>query len=97
MRAYAVRLLRLRAELNFGYTQAYEATMLTAVLNKQRGASNVVLLTLLGGGAFGNEAEWINAAIRRALAMMSSSGLDVRLVSYGTPSREILQIAKDFA
>jgi hypothetical protein len=76
---------------------AYEATMLTAVLNKQRGASNVVLLTLLGGGAFGNEAEWINAAIRRALAMMSGFGLDVRLVSYGTPSREILQIAKDFS
>jgi hypothetical protein len=76
---------------------AYEATMLAAVLNKQRGASNVVLLTLLGGGAFGNEAEWINAAIRRALAMMSGFGLDVRLVSYGTPSREILQIAKDFS
>ncbi len=54
---------------------AYEATMWAAVLNKQRGASNVVLLTLLGGGAFGNEAEWINAAVRRALAMMSSSGL----------------------
>ena len=76
---------------------AYEATMLAAVLNKQRGASNVVLLTLLGRGAFGNEAEWINAAIRRALGMMSSSGLDVRLVSYGTPSREIVQIAKYFA
>jgi hypothetical protein len=71
---------------------AYEATMLAAVLNKQRGASNLVLLTLLGGGAFGNEAEWINAAIRRALAIMSGFGLDVRLVSYGTPSREILQI-----
>jgi len=76
---------------------AYEATMLAAVLNKRRGASNVVLLTLLGGGAFGNEAEWINAAIRRALAMMSGFGLDVRLVSYGTPSREIQQMAKDFA
>ena len=46
---------------------AYEATMLAAVLNKQRGASSVVLLTLLGGGAFGNEAEWISAAIRRTL------------------------------
>ena len=33
---------------------AYEATMLAAVLNAQRGASNVVLLTQLGGGAFGN-------------------------------------------
>jgi hypothetical protein len=75
---------------------AYEATMLAAVLNKHRGASNIVLLTFLGGGAFGNEAEWINAAIRRALAMMSGFELDVRLVSYGTPSREILQMAKDF-
>ncbi|MCK1608606.1 MULTISPECIES: hypothetical protein [unclassified Bradyrhizobium] len=75
---------------------AYEATMLAAVLNKKRGASNVVLLTSLGGGVFGNEAEWINAAIRRALTMMSGFGLDVRLVSYGTPSREILQMANDF-
>jgi hypothetical protein len=75
---------------------AYEATMLAAVLNKQRGASNVVLLTHLGGGAFGNEAEWINAAIRRALAMMSDFELDVRLVSYGKPSREVLQMVKDF-
>jgi hypothetical protein len=29
---------------------AYEATMAAAVLNAQRGASNVVLLTELGGG-----------------------------------------------
>ena len=35
---------------------AYEATMWAAVLNAQRGASNVVFLTLLGGGAFGNHA-----------------------------------------
>jgi hypothetical protein len=75
---------------------AYEATMLAGVLNKKRGASNVVLLTLLGGGVFGNEAQWINAAIRRALAMMSGFELDVRLVSYGTPSREIMQLAMEF-
>ena len=75
---------------------AYEATMLAAVLNKQRGVSNVVLLTLLGGGAFGNEDDWIYAAIRRALKMMSGFELDVRLVSYGTPSRAIQQMVKDF-
>lgn len=34
---------------------AYEATMWAAVLNEQCGASNVVLLTSLGGGAFGND------------------------------------------
>ena len=44
---------------------AYEATMLAAVLNAQRGASNVVLLTQLGGGAFGNHDDWIHAAMRR--------------------------------
>ena len=40
---------------------AYEATMWAAVLNAQRGASNVVLLTQLGGGAFGNHDDWIHA------------------------------------
>jgi hypothetical protein len=62
---------------------AYEATMWVAVLNAQRGASNVVLLTQLGGGAFGNHDNWVHAATRRALEMMSRFALDVRLVSYG--------------
>ena len=48
---------------------AYEATMLTAILNAQRGVSNIVLLTQLGGGVFGNESAWIESAIRRALEM----------------------------
>ncbi|MBN8965688.1 MAG: hypothetical protein J0H89_09975 [Rhizobiales bacterium] len=75
---------------------AYEATMLAAVLNAQRGASNIVLLTMLGGGAFGNREEWIHAAIKRALEMMREVDLDVRLVSYGTPSVEITQLAQHF-
>jgi hypothetical protein len=45
---------------------AYEATMWAAVLNAQRGVSNVVFLTLLGGGAFGNRGRWIDAAMRQA-------------------------------
>jgi hypothetical protein len=75
---------------------AYEATMLAAVLNRQRGASNVVLLTHLGGGAFGNDTDWINRAIRRALTMLTNTGIDVRLVSYGMPSLEILEMVRDF-
>ena len=71
---------------------AYEATMLAAVLNARRGASNVVLLTGLGGGAFGNDESWIYAAMRHALQMMSGWDLDVRLVSYGAPSQALLQI-----
>jgi hypothetical protein len=74
---------------------AYEATMLAAVLNKQRGDSDVVLLTLLGGGAFGNADEWIHGAIRRALTMMSGFALDVRLVSYREPSLAVQQLTRD--
>jgi hypothetical protein len=74
---------------------AYEATMQAAVLNAQRGTSNVVLLTLLGGGAFGNRANWIHDALRRALGLMAAFDLDVRLVSYGTPSKEIVAITEE--
>jgi hypothetical protein len=75
---------------------AYEATMLAALLNAQRGASNVVLLTQLGGGAFGNRDDWIHAAMRRALEMMREVDLEARLVSYGKPSRTIVQMASLF-
>lgn len=75
---------------------AYEATLLAAVLNKQWGMSNVVLLTHLGGGAFGNEEDWIDAAIRRALMTMSRFNLDVKLVSYREPTRKTQQLIEDF-
>ncbi|WP_018858429.1 hypothetical protein [Rhizobium sp. 42MFCr.1] len=75
---------------------AYEATMWAAVLNAQRGVSNVVFLTLLGGSAFGNPSNWIHAAIRRALYLMKAFDLDVKLVTYGTPSKEIQAISQEF-
>ena len=75
---------------------AYEASMLAAILNRKRGATNIVFLTLLGGGAFGNEAAWIRAAIRRALKMVAGCELDVRIVSYGDPPPAIEQIAWEF-
>ncbi len=75
---------------------AYEATMWAAVLNAQRGGSNVVFLTLLGGGAFGNHSTWIHAAMRRALDLMRAFALDVRFVSYASPAKETLAIIEDF-
>ena len=68
---------------------AYEATLWAAVLNSRQGGSNTVLLTLLGGGVFGNAPGWIHTAIKRALEMTQGHGLDVRLVSYGTPSAQM--------
>jgi hypothetical protein len=76
---------------------AYEATMWAAVLNADRGASNIVLLTSLGGGAFGNDERWIQAAMRRALQMMGTFDLDVKLVCYAKPTMALSQMAAEFA
>ena len=70
--------------------------MWAAMHNAQRGASNVVLLTTLGGGAFGNDEKWIHDPMLRALRMMSKTTLDVRLVSYAAPSQALIQMAKAF-
>jgi hypothetical protein len=76
---------------------AYEATLWAALLNARRGSSNIVLLTSLGGGAFGNDETWIEAGLVRALKQASGFNLDVRLVSYGAPSPAFLRIERMFA
>lgn len=75
---------------------AYEATLWAAVLNARRGASNIVLLTCLGGGAFGNEDRWINAAMRRALEKANDFDLDIRVVSYDPISSAMLALEMAF-
>jgi hypothetical protein len=68
---------------------AYEATLLAALLNHRQGGSDRVLLTMLGGGAFGNATGWIHSAIERALAAVQDCGLNVLLVSYGAPTAQL--------
>jgi hypothetical protein len=72
---------------------AYEATLWAAVLNAKHTGSRTVLLTRLGGGAFGNEDKWINTALRRALEQTRMAGLDIRLVSFRAPSAATLTLA----
>ena len=76
---------------------AYEATLWAGVLNARRGGSDIVCLTLLGGGAFGNDPAWINHAIRRALRLAAPHALDVRLVCYHAPDRETRAMIAEFA
>jgi hypothetical protein len=76
---------------------AYEATMQEAVINARRGAANIVLLTSLGGGAFGNAPEWIHAAIKHAMKKVQGFDLDVRLVTYGQPSVKLRELVKELA
>lgn len=70
---------------------SYEATLRTAHAAVADGASNRVFLTLLGGGAFGNEAEWIEDAIVNAVTKVGA-GLDISIVSYGGPARSAKRI-----
>ena len=73
---------------------AYEATLLAGRLNAARGASNRVLLTRLGGGAFGNDDAWIDQAMVRALRCARGDDLDIAIVSYGPPSRSLLDLVQ---
>ena len=76
---------------------AYEATILAGLLNAERGVSNIVLLTSLGGGAFGNDEDWIYAAMHRALKLAEGSNLDVKIVCYRTASSETQKLVQAFA
>lgn len=67
---------------------AYEATLWAGLANARRTGNTTVLLTQLGGGAFGNDARWIHAAQVRALDAFRDVALDVVLVAYGRASPE---------
>ena len=76
---------------------AYEATLWAAVVNARHSGSNVLFLTRLGGGAFGNEPQWIHDAMRRALTKVVDVSLDVRVVSYGKPDPALERLVAEFA
>ena len=54
-----------------------EATILAGIINKQKTKSNKVVLTKIGGGAFGNRHEWIANATQRALSKYRNYGLNI--------------------
>jgi hypothetical protein len=64
---------------------AYEATVCAAIINSMQSNNNTVYLTLLGGGVFGNDFEWIMAAMHRALLRYQDADLDVGIVSRDAP------------
>lgn len=75
---------------------SYEATLCTALLNVSQNGQNKVFLTLLGGGAFGNEDDWIFSAIQRALELFLNHPLDIAIVSYGSSNARIRELVSAF-
>jgi len=73
---------------------AYEATLATAVLNASKSVNKSVYLTLLGGGAFGNDQAWILDAIRRAAKLYATFDLNVKIVSFGQSKPAIRKLCE---
>lgn len=64
---------------------AYEATLWAAAIEYSMGiGSGKVFLTMLGGGAFGNEPHWIEDAISRAILKITNArlSLDINIVHF---------------
>lgn len=67
----------------------YEATLLLGLKSYLKSMNNRVYLTLIGGGAFGNDDRWIFSAIRKAILKYQNFPLDVKIVSYGQSNPEL--------
>ncbi|MEW5923977.1 MAG: hypothetical protein AB1746_08325 [Candidatus Zixiibacteriota bacterium] len=75
---------------------SYEATLCVAILNWRRSGNNKVFLTLLGGGAFGNETNWIIDSMKYALCRFENYGLDVKIVSFGKSNKFVRHLVEYF-
>ncbi|GMH77070.1 hypothetical protein TrST_g4089 [Triparma strigata] len=72
----------------------YEATLAAALkLQRERGVRIRVVLTLLGGGAFGNNMTWILDAIERACLIFKNEALDIELLHYSPPGSRFADFA----
>jgi len=75
---------------------AYEATLLAGIQTKVGGSRPRILLTRLGGGAFGNRPEWIDDAILGALRKFADKDIEVFLVSHGAAPASMRAIEREF-
>ncbi len=72
-------------------------TVCAGILNDLRAGNDKLYLTLIGGGVFGNEREWILDAIERALHIYRDIvGLGVVIVGYGYANRAVGQLISLF-
>ncbi|MDD4864801.1 MAG: hypothetical protein PHE38_12420 [Alishewanella agri] len=68
---------------------AYEATFAAAIMNTKQTGNKRLYLTLLGGGAFGNQPQWILNAIKGACLRYKNCAVEVKIVSYRYPNPQL--------
>lgn len=74
----------------------YEATLYAGLINYENTGSNKVFLTLVGGGAFGNEMNWIIDSIEKAFIKFQNTPLDVKIVSYDSSTKVVKDLVSKF-
>ena len=74
----------------------YEATLYSAMINLEKTKSNKVFLTLVGGGAFGNDMDWILESLLKAIEKFKDMPLDVKIVSYGNSNALLKEAIKKY-
>lgn len=73
----------------------YEATLYAGMINMTKNHSNLVYLTLVGGGVFGNEEHWILESMQKAIEKFKNVPLNIKIVSYGKSNNRLKQYFKD--
>jgi len=72
----------------------YEATFYSAIKNIDK--SNKVFLTLVGGGAFGNNIDWILESLVKTIEKFKNAPLDVKIVSYNNSNTLLKEAIKKY-
>jgi hypothetical protein len=73
----------------------YEATLYAALLNYDKTESSKVYLTLVGGGAFGNEEYWILESLQQSIRKFKNTPLEVKIVSYGQSNEHVVNCIQE--
>lgn len=74
----------------------YEATFAIAIANAAVTGNRALYLTSVGGGAFGNDRQWITGAIERACQLFRRSDLDVKIVCYRSMDPGVEKLVRTF-
>ncbi|MDD2387914.1 MAG: hypothetical protein PHP52_14150 [Bacteroidales bacterium] len=69
----------------------YESTLYAGILNMENNNSNSAYLTLVGGGAFGNEEYWILESMQKAIRKFKNVPLDIKIVSNGKSNPNLIK------
>jgi len=73
----------------------YEATLYAALINYDKTESAKVYLTLVGGGAFGNEEHWILESLQQSIRKFQNTPLEVKVVSYGQSNKHLVNCIRE--